>query len=166
MKAVAYSKEIMKHFFHPKNIGLMENPSGVGKVGNIVCGDVLWLYLKVKNNKILDSKVQTFGCIVAIANSSIITTMIKGKGLEEALKITKDDVIKKLGNPLPPIKIHCSVLAVEALHEAIYDYYSRNKLRIPAKLKKEHERAKQTLEHIEHEHKEYVDLEKKALKAK
>ena len=166
MKESTYSKEIMKHFFHPKNIGEMKNPSGIGKVGNIVCGDVLWLYLKIKDNRIIDSKVQTFGCIVAIANSSIITTMVKGKTLGEALKVKKDDVIKKLGRPLPPIKIHCSVLAVEALHEAIYDYYSRNELAIPAKLKKEHERTKQTLDHIEHEHKEYVDLEKRALKTK
>jgi nitrogen fixation NifU-like protein len=163
-----YSKKIIEHFKHPRNVGKMKNPSEIGKAGNLLCGDVLWLYLKIIENKkkekiIKKATFSSFGCIVAIANSSMITTMIKGKTLEEALKITKEDILKKLGKPLPPIKIHCSILALDALHEAIYDYYLRNKLPIPEKLQKEHERVQQTLKTIEERHKKYLELEKKVL---
>jgi len=138
---------------------------GIGKVGNLLCGDVLWLYIKVKKDKIVDVKFQTFGCIVAIANSSMITTMVKGKTLDEALKIKKEDILKKLGK-VPPIKVHCSILAVDALHEAIYDYFFKNKLPIPENLLKEHERIQQTLKTVEEKHKEYMEFEKKVLKEK
>jgi nitrogen fixation NifU-like protein len=164
-----YPKKIMEHFKKPKNMGRMKNPSGVGKVGNLLCGDVLWLYIKVKNEKgkeiISDVKFECFGCVVAISISSILTTMMKGKTLEEALKLKKEDILKVTG-PLPPIKVHCSVLAADALHEAIYDYYSKNKLPIPEKLKREHERIKKTLEKVEERFKEYVELQKKIMEAK
>lgn len=164
-----YSKEIIKHFRHPKNQGKIKNPDGTGEAGNIVCGDVMKLYLKVGKNKkgkeiIKDVKFETFGCIVAIANTSILTARIKGKTLEEALKFTKEDLIGDLGKPLPPIKIHCSVLALDALHEAIYDYYSRNKIPIPEKLKKEHERIQKTIKSIEDRHKEFIEMEENILK--
>ena len=126
-----YSKEIMQHFRHPRNVGEMKNYDGLGKVGNPVCGDVLWLYIKVAKNKkgeeiIKKASFKTFGCTVAIANSSLITTLVRGKTLDEALKITKDSILKKL-KKVPPIKIHCSVLAVDALHKAIDDYLVKNK---------------------------------------
>lgn len=159
-----YSKEIIKHFKNPKNVGRIKNPSGVGRAGNLLCGDVMYLYIKVKDKKISDIKFQTFGCIVAIANSSLLTTMVKGKSLEHAIKINKDDLLKKLGKPLPPIKVHCSILAVDALHEAIYDYYVRNKLPIPEELKRRHERIQKTLNKIEKMYKEFIDLEKRTLK--
>ena len=116
-----YSKEIMKHFQHPRNIGEMKNYDGLGRVGNPICGDVLWLYIKVGKDKkgreiIKKASFSTFGCTVAIANSSLITTLVKGKTLEEAMKINKDDLLKRLKD-VPPIKIHCSLLAVDALTE-------------------------------------------------
>jgi len=103
-----------------------------------------------------------FGCIVAIANSSIITTMAKGKSLRDALKLKKEDVLKKLGK-VPPIKVHCSILAIDALHEAIYDYYKKNNLTLPDGLEKTHERIKNTLHTIKDKHKEYVELQEKAM---
>ncbi len=139
-----YSKEIMKHFKHPRNVGKMKSYDGLGRVGNPTCGDVLWLYIKVGKNKnneeiIKKASFETFGCTVAIANSSLITTMVKGKTLEEITKITREDLLKKL-KKVPPIKMHCSVLAVDALVEAVYDYYSksasRRKKEIPADLQK------------------------------
>lgn len=166
-----YSKQVMKHFFKPKNIGKLKNPHGTGEAGNLLCGDIMRLYIKVKKDKktgerrIADIKFECMGCVIAIANSSMITTMAKGKTLEEAMKITKDDILKKLGK-IPPIKIHCSILAVDALREAIYDYYSRNKLPTPPELQKEHDRIQKAIETIEERHKEYVKLEKKALENK
>jgi len=167
-KFTLYPETIMKHFKRPKNMGKMRNPSGVGKVGNLLCGDVLWLYIKVKKGKdgkerIVDVKFECFGCVVAIGISSVLTTLVKGKTLEEALKIKKDDLLKATG-PLPPIKVHCSVLAADALKEAIYDYYARNKLPIPEHLKKEHERIKKTLEKVEERFRKYVELQKEISK--
>ena len=126
-----YSKEIMKYFLKPKNVGVMKNYDGLGKVGNPICGDVLWLYIKVGQNEkgqevIKDVKFQTLGCAVAIANSSVLTEMIKGKPLKQAIKLTQKDLIKKLGK-VPPAKIHCSFLAIDALKEAINDYESKKK---------------------------------------
>jgi len=169
MKFLPYSKEIMRHFREPKNMGRIKNASGVGEAGNLLCGDIMKLYLKVGQNKkgekvIQDIKFETFGCIVAISNSSMLTTMVRGKSLEEAMRVTKDDLIKKLGEPLPPIKLHCSILAVDALHEAIYDYYMKNRLPIPEELEREHERIQKALNIIETRHKEFVDMEKKILK--
>lgn len=158
-----YSEEIIKHFKNPKNVGKIKNPDGIGRVGNIACGDVMELYIKIKHNKISDIKFQTFGCVVALALSSMITTMVKGKTLDYALKITNKDILKKSGK-VPPIKVHCSVLAADALHEAIYDYLSKNKISIPEELQKEHERMQRTLKEVEHKHKEFVEFEEKVLR--
>jgi len=116
-----YSEKVMDHFRNPRNVGVMENPSGVGKVGNPVCGDVMELFIKVENDIITDTRFRTFGCGAAIATSSMVTELVKGKSLEEALKISNKAVAKALGG-LPPIKMHCSVLAEEALKAAIDDY--------------------------------------------
>jgi nitrogen fixation NifU-like protein len=116
-----YSEKVMDHFRNPRNVGVMENPSGVGKVGNSICGDVMELFIKVENSIITDAKFRTFGCGAAISTSSMITELVKGKSLEEALKISNKAVAEALGG-LPPIKMHCSVLAEEALKAAIDDY--------------------------------------------
>jgi nitrogen fixation NifU-like protein len=116
-----YSDKLIEHFRNPRNMGRMKNPDGVGKVGNPVCGDVMYLYIKVKDETIDDIKFETFGCAAAIGTSSMITEMAKGKSLEEASKITKQDVADAVDG-LPPIKIHCSVLASDALKAAIEDY--------------------------------------------
>lgn len=116
----------MKYFLHPHNMGKMKNPDGVGKVGNPVCGDVMWVYIKVKNDKISNIKFQTLGCGAAIATSSMITDLAKGKSLSEAMKITRDDIAKNLEG-LPPTKMHCSNLASDALRAAIEDYKKKVK---------------------------------------
>jgi len=116
-----YSKNVMDHFANPRNVGVIEDASGVGMVGNAKCGDIMQFFIKVEDDKIVDVKFKTFGCGAAIATSSAATEMIKGMTLDEALKFTNKAVIEKLGG-LPPAKIHCSVLAEEALHEAIKDY--------------------------------------------
>lgn len=116
-----YSETVMDHFRNPRNVGVMENPSGVGKVGNPICGDVMELFIKVENNIITDAKFRTFGCGAAISTSSMVTELVKGKSLEEALQISNKAVAEALGG-LPPIKMHCSVLAEEALKAAIDDY--------------------------------------------
>ncbi len=126
-----YSKKVMDLFQHPKNIGEIKNPDGVGKIGNPVCGDVMWMYIRVGRNKsgdevIKDIKVRTFGCVAAIATSSQITEMVKGKTLDEAMKISNKDIVK-LVDGLPPQKVHCSVLAADALKKAIEDYRKRHK---------------------------------------
>lgn len=126
-----YSKKVMAHFLHPKNMGEIKNPDGVGKVGNPQCGDILWVYIKVdkKKNIIKDIKFKTFGCAAAIATSSMITQLAKGKKLGDAKKITRDGIAKSLGG-LPPIKMHCSNLAIESLKKAILnyeDYEKKNK---------------------------------------
>jgi len=138
-----YTPKVMETFKNPHNYGKIKNASGIGKVGNIVCGDVMWLYIKVAENKkkedfIKDIKFETFGCVAAISTSSIITDLVKGKTIKDALEVTKDDVIKSLGG-LPKVKYHCSVLAVDALIEAVYDYFINNGMDIPADLKKKHE---------------------------
>jgi len=163
-----YSKTIIEHFKRPRNAGKIKNASGIGEAGNILCGDIMRLYLKIKKNKkgedyIKDIKFETLGCIVAIANTSLLTTIVKGKTIKEALKIKKEDLIKKLGQPLPPFKIHCSVLALDALKEAIYDYYQREKIKIPEDLEKEHQRIVKTKEEIEKKYKEFRDLEREVL---
>jgi len=143
----------MATFKNPHNYGKIKNADGIGKVGNIVCGDVMWLYIKVAENKkgeeiIKDIKFETFGCVAAISTSSIITDLVKGKTIKEALKTTKDNVIESLGG-LPKIKYHCSVLAVDALVEAVYDYYLKTKGAIPADLQKKHEIIQKSKEIIE-----------------
>lgn len=121
-----YSEKVMEHFRNPRNMGEIKNPDGVGRVGNPVCGDLMELQIKVNNGIIEDIKFRTFGCGAAIATSSMATEMAKGKTLGEAMKITKQSVAEKLGG-LPPIKMHCSNLAADALHKAIEDYLSKKK---------------------------------------
>lgn len=117
-----YNEKVIENYANPKNVGKIEDADGIGEVGNPVCGDIMRIYLKIKDNKIMDVKFQTFGCGAAIASSSVSTEMIKNKTLEEALKITNQDVVNELGG-LPPVKLHCSVLAEEAIRKAIADYY-------------------------------------------
>jgi nitrogen fixation NifU-like protein len=119
-----YSEKVMEHFRNPRNMGEMENPDGTGKVGNPVCGDVMELYIRVKDNIIVDARFQTFGCGAAIATSSMVTEMVKGKSIDEALAISNKAVAEALDG-LPPVKIHCSVLAEEALRSAIEDYMKK-----------------------------------------
>lgn len=121
-----YSEKVMEHFANPRNVGEIENPSGVGTVGNPVCGDVMKLFIKVENGVIVDAKFKTFGCGAAIATSSMVTELVKGKTVEEALKISNRAVAEALGG-LPPIKMHCSVLAEDALKGAIDDYLEKTK---------------------------------------
>ena len=121
-----YSETVMDHFRNPRNMGEIPDADGVGTVGNPTCGDMMTIYIKVKDNKILDIKFKTFGCGAAIATSSMITEMAKGKTLDEALKITRVDIAENLGG-LPSIKMHCSNLAADGLHEAIKDYLKKKK---------------------------------------
>jgi len=116
----------MDHFTNPRNVGEIKDADGVGTVGNPVCGDLMTMYIKVKDNKLEDVKFKTFGCGAAIATSSMTTEMAKGKTIDEAMKITRADVAENLGG-LPPIKMHCSNLAADALHEAIKDYQKKQK---------------------------------------
>lgn len=119
-----YSEKVMEHFANPRNVGEIPDADGIGKVGNPQCGDVMWLYIKVKDNIITDIKFKTFGCGAAIATSSMITELAKGKTLEEAKKISRQDVAESLDG-LPPVKMHCSNLAADALREAIKDYEAK-----------------------------------------
>jgi len=116
-----YSDKVMEHFKNPRNVGEMDNPDGVGKVGNPTCGDIMEMYIRVKDNVITDAKFKTFGCGAAIATSSMVTEMVKGKTIDEALKITNKLVVEALDG-LPPVKVHCSVLGEDALKSAINDY--------------------------------------------
>jgi nitrogen fixation NifU-like protein len=119
-----YSEKVMEHFRNPHNMGEIPDADGVGTVGNPVCGDLMTIYIKVKDNKLEDVKFKTFGCGAAIATSSMITDLAKGKTLEEAMKISRGDVAENLGG-LPPIKMHCSNLAADGLHAAIQDYLKK-----------------------------------------
>lgn len=120
-----YTKKVIDHFKNPHNQGEIKDADAVGQAGNPVCGDVMKIYLKVKDDKIADVKFETLGCAAAIAVSSSLTDLVKGKTLDEALAVTKDKIVEDLGG-LPPVKIHCSMLGVEALHEAIKEYKSKN----------------------------------------
>ena len=160
-----YSKKVMAHFKKPHNYGKIKDADGVGKVGNLVCGDVMWLYIKVGQNRkkqeiIEDIKFETFGCVAAIATSSAITDLAKGKTLEEAVKISKNQIVDSLGE-LPPIKMHCSVLASDALVEAIYDYLSKNKKDISGDLAAKHERIAKEKEETEKRYKDWTEMEEK-----
>ncbi len=126
-----YSKKVLNTFQNPKNYGKIKKADGIGKAGNIICGDVMAIYIKVDQNKkredfIKEIGFETFGCVAAIATSSMITELAKNKTLKQALKITKANIIKGLSG-LPKTKVHCSLLSTDALFEAIYDYYSKNK---------------------------------------
>lgn len=119
-----YSEKVMDHFRNPRNVGEIPDADGVGTVGNPVCGDMMTIYIKVKDDKVADIKFKTFGCGAAVATSSMVTELAKGKTLQEAMKITRADVADELGG-LPPIKMHCSNLAADALHSAIEDYHKK-----------------------------------------
>ena len=125
--ASMYSEKVMEHFMHPHNVGEIEDANGVGEVGNPKCGDIMRMYIKVDNGIITDCKFNTFGCGSAIASSSMATEMIKGKPLSEALQLSNKAVAEAL-NGLPPHKMHCSVLAEEAIKAAVKDYYDRNNI--------------------------------------
>ena len=120
-----YSDIVMDHFMHPRNVGEIENPDGVGQVGNAKCGDIMKMYLKIRDNVIQDVKFETLGCGSAIASSSMATEMIKGKTIDQALAVTNRQVVDALGG-LPAHKLHCSVLAEESIKSAIKDYYDRH----------------------------------------
>ena len=125
--AMGYSEKVMDHFINPRNVGEIENPDGVGEVGNAQCGDIMKVYLNVENDVIVDVKFKTFGCASAIATSSMATELIKGKPVAEALALTNKAVVEALDG-LPPVKMHCSVLAEEAVKAAIKDYYDRHEV--------------------------------------
>ena len=121
-----YSEKVMEHFEHPRNVGEIENPSGVGTVGNAQCGDIMRIYLDIDENKIIrDVKFKTFGCGAAIATSSMATELVKGKSIYEALSVTNKAVVEALEG-LPDVKLHCSLLAEEAIHAALWDYAEKN----------------------------------------
>ena len=120
-----YSEKVMDHLMHPRNVGIIEDADGIGEVGNAKCGDIMKIYLKIEDDIIVDVKFETFGCGSAIASSSMATEMIKGKSIHEAMELTNQAVTEALDG-LPPVKIHCSVLAEEAIKNALKDYYEKN----------------------------------------
>ncbi|MGL4800388.1 MAG: Fe-S cluster assembly scaffold protein NifU [Cellulosilyticaceae bacterium] len=124
-----YSEKVMDHFMNPRNVGEIEDASGVGTVGNAKCGDIMKVYLKIENDVIVDVKFKTFGCGAAVATSSMATELVKGKTIEEALQVTNKAVMEALDG-LPPVKVHCSVLAEEALQAALWDYAKANGITI------------------------------------
>lgn len=125
-----YSEKVMEHFTNPRNVGEIENADGIGEVGNAKCGDIMKMYLKIDGDVITDIKFKTFGCGSAIASSSMATEMIKGKTIQEALQFTNQAVVEALDG-LPPVKIHCSVLAEQAIKAALYDYSQKKNIVIP-----------------------------------
>ena len=125
-----YSEKVMDHFSNPRNVGEIENPSGVGTVGNAKCGDIMRMYLDVDENQVIrDVKFKTFGCGAAIATSSMATEMVKGKTIQQALEVTNKAVMDALDG-LPPVKVHCSLLAEQAIHAALWDYAQKNNIEI------------------------------------
>jgi len=155
-----YTEEVMEHFKEPHNYGKMEDPDGVGKVGNVRCGDVMWLYLDVEDDVIKNIKFEAYGCLAAIATSSVVTDLVKGKTIAEARKLDKKKVVEELGG-LPPIKVHCSVLAVDALAEAIYDYLEKQDREIPSDLEQKHQKNKKEKEQIEEQYEDWSKVEEK-----
>lgn len=125
-----YSEKVMEHFNNPRNVGEIENPSGVGTVGNAKCGDIMRMYLDIDENRVItDCKFKTFGCGAAVATSSMATELVKGKTVDEAMKVTNKAVMEALDG-LPPVKVHCSLLAEEAIHAALWDYAEKNDIKI------------------------------------
>ena len=125
-----YTEKVMDHFKNPRNVGEIENPSGVGTVGNAKCGDIMQIFLDIDENEIIrDVKFKTFGCGAAVATSSMATEMIIGKSVQEALEVTNKAVMEALGG-LPPVKVHCSLLAEQAVHAALWDYAQKNNIKI------------------------------------
>ena len=148
-----YTDRVIDHFRHPHNMGRLKDYSAIGKVGNIVCGDVMWLYIKVDKDQagreiLADISWETFGCTAAIATSSMVSDLAKGKTLDEAIAITNRDVAQELGG-LPPVKMHCSALAADALNEAIYAYLRAGGREIPPALVRRHERIEKEMAAIE-----------------
>jgi len=132
MEQLPYNEKVMDHFMNPRNVGEISDASGVGNVGNPICGDVMRMYLKIEDGIIVDAKFKTFGCGAAVATSSMVTEMVKGKSIDEALKISNKAVAEALGG-LPAVKMHCSVLAEQALKAALKDYYQQQGLPVPFK---------------------------------
>ena len=126
---MAYSEKVMDHFANPRNVGEIENADGIGEVGNSKCGDIMKMYIKVDNDIITDVKFKTFGCGAAIATSSMATELVKGKNIQQALEVTNKAVMEALDG-LPPVKVHCSLLAEEAIHAALWDYAEKNGIKI------------------------------------
>ena len=126
---IEYSEKVMDHFTNPRNVGEIENAAGVGTVGNAKCGDIMRMYLDIEDNIVKDAKFKTFGCGAAVATSSMATELVIGKTVEEALKVTNKAVMEALDG-LPPVKIHCSLLAEEAIHAALWDYAKKNNITI------------------------------------
>jgi len=156
-----YTEKVIEHFRNPRNMGKLDGYSAVGKVGNIVCGDVMWLYIKVDRDDhgreiISDISWETFGCTAAIATSSMVSELAKGKTLTEAIAITNQDVAGELGG-LPPVKMHCSALAADALNEAIYEYMQKHGREIPAALKRRHERLKAEMAKLEERYRAFLN---------
>ncbi len=131
-----YSEKVMDHFMHPRNVGAIENASGIGEVGNAKCGDIMKIYLKIENDTIVDAKFETFGCGSAIASSSMATELIMGKPVAQALELTNKAVVEALDG-LPAHKVHCSVLAEEAIKNALKDYFDKNGIPYDAEMFKE-----------------------------
>lgn len=156
-----YTDKVIEHFRQPHNRGKMEDYSAIGKVGNIVCGDVMWLYIKVRQDEagrdiISDISWETFGCTAAIATSSMVSDLAKGKTLEEAISVTNQEVASELGG-LPPVKMHCSALAADALNEAIYAYMHEKGLPIPETLQKRHARTEKEVAALEKRYAAFLD---------
>jgi len=156
-----YTEKVLDHFRNPRNMGRLEGYSAVGKVGNIVCGDVMWLYIKVDRDGdgreiISDISWETFGCTAAIATSSMVSEMAKGKTIDEAIAITNQDVASELGG-LPLVKMHCSALAADALNEAIYAYLEGCGREIPPPLKRRHERLEAEMARLEERYRAFLD---------
>lgn len=129
-RLIMYSEKVMDHFSNPRNVGEMENPSGVGTVGNAKCGDIMRMYLDIDENGVIrEAKFKTFGCGAAVATSSMATELVKGKTVQEALEVTNKAVMEALDG-LPPVKVHCSLLAEEAIHAALWDYAEKNNIKI------------------------------------
>ena len=156
-----YTETVIEHFRNPHNMGKLEDYSAIGKVGNIVCGDVMWLYIKVEPDEqlrdiITDISWETFGCTAAIATSSMVSDLAKGKTTDEAIALTNQDVAKELGG-LPPVKMHCSALAADALNEAIYAYLSQEGKEIPEALEKRHQRIAKEVAELEKRYASFVN---------
>ncbi len=160
-----YSKQTLKHFRNPHNYGEIKDADGIGEAGNIICGDLMNLYIVVKKDKkgkeiITSVKFKTYGCAAAIATSSVITDLVKGKTIDEALKVSKNDIVDTLKG-LPPIKIHCSVLAIDALDEAVYQYLYKNKRPVPEDLLLKHERIEKGKKEIKERYSKWMKISKK-----
>ncbi|MCK5247920.1 iron-sulfur cluster assembly scaffold protein [Candidatus Bipolaricaulota bacterium] len=156
-----YTDKVIEHFREPHNRGKLEEYSAIGKVGNIVCGDVMWLYIKVDQDKagrdiLTDISWETFGCTAAIATSSMVSDLAKGKTVEEAIAVTNQNVASELGG-LPPIKMHCSALAADALNEAIYAYLSQEGKEIPKALQERHARIEKEVAALEKRYAAFMD---------